>query len=266
MNRDELLYLAPYLTSLFVTLGVFAYTWKHRRVRGAGIYLWFVGGQTLTIFGFIFELITPTIDIKILWDIFQWITETVVVILAFFIFVIEFTERKFKYPRLVWSLILILPLTFVLLLLTDSVYHLIYRNPHLGESYPFKILEYDYTTFVYIYAILFIYLLPFYGIGLLVQRAFKSNGTYRAQFLILAIGFSIPVLVSILALFSIKIGPQRDISPLTFAAGNIIVALGLFRYGLFDLIPIAREKIMENMADPMIVLDIYDRVVDIRPH
>jgi PAS domain S-box-containing protein len=262
MTRAEILYLAPYLISLFVTLGVFIYTWNHRQVRGAGTYLWFVVGQVLSVIGFIFELISPSLNIKILWDMSQWVTESIVV-LAFFIFAIEITERKFKHPRLVWSLILILPFILILLLLTDNFHHLIYHNPLLSKSDPFTILEYGFTPFVYIYMILFSYLLTFYGVGLLLRSAFKSSGTYRAQFLILALGFSMPVLGSILPLLGITIGPQRDTTPITVAVGNMIVAFGLFRYGLFDLVPIAREKIMENMADPMIVLDVYDRVVDV---
>ena len=57
--------------------------------------------------------------------------------------------------------------------------------------------------------------------------------------------------------------PQRDIAPFTFTIGNLIVAWGLFRYGLFDLTPIARSHILENMNDPVIVLDTANRVVDI---
>jgi len=262
MSRDEFLYVAPYLTSLLITLGVFIYTWNHRQVRGAVTYLWFIGAQALSIIGFIFELISPSLNLKILWDMFQWVTESIV-ILAFFIFAIEVAERKFRHPRLVWSLILILPFILILLLLTDNFHHLIYHNPHLSKSDPFTILEYGFTPFVYIYTILFIYLLTFYGVGLLLRSAFKSSGTYRAQFLILALGFSAPILGSIFPLLGVTIGPQRDITPITVAVGNMIIAFGLFRYGLFDLVPIAREKIMENMADPMIVLDVYDRVVDV---
>ena len=175
MTRDELFYLAPYLISFLIILGVFIYTLRHMQVRGAAVYLWFVGGQTLTDFGFIFELVTPSLEIKILWDMFQWITDTVVIV-AFFLFATEFTEKKFKHPRLVWGLLLILPAMLIGMLLTDSIHHQLYPNPHLRASYPFQVLEYDFTTFVYIYALAFVYFVPIYGAGLLIRRAFSARG------------------------------------------------------------------------------------------
>ena len=72
MNREEILYLAPYVFSLLLSVGVFLYTWQHRNVRGARVYTWYVGGQSLTILGFILELISPTLRIKIFWDKFQF--------------------------------------------------------------------------------------------------------------------------------------------------------------------------------------------------
>jgi len=101
MNREEVLYLAPYIFSLLLSLGILLYTWRHRHVRGARTYTWFIGGQTLTILGFIFELISPTLEIKIFWDKFQWLTTTFLVILPFLIFSIQFSDHKLRHPTLV---------------------------------------------------------------------------------------------------------------------------------------------------------------------
>jgi PAS domain S-box-containing protein/putative nucleotidyltransferase with HDIG domain len=57
--------------------------------------------------------------------------------------------------------------------------------------------------------------------------------------------------------------PFRDVTPFSFAFGNLVVAWGLFRYHLFDIIPIARDIVVENMEDLVVVLDMQDRVVDI---
>ena len=103
MNREEILYLVPYIFSLLLSLGIFLYTWRHRRVRGARTYTWFVGGQTLTIMGFIFELISPNLQIKVFWDKFQWVTDTFLVILPFLIFSVQYSEYEFRSPRIAWE-------------------------------------------------------------------------------------------------------------------------------------------------------------------
>ena len=265
MDREEILYLTPYLLSLLLTLGVFIYTWGHRYVRGAKTYSWFVGGQTLTILGFIFELISPNIQTKILWDKFQWITDTFLVIIPFLIFSIQFSEHKLRHPRLTRAFWTSLAILFTLILLTDSIHHLIYSDPHLSTDQPFPDLVYSYTYVFYGYSLLFAFGANLWGIGLLIKRAIQPDNPYRFQFWTVALGFLIPILLSIFTIADIKITPQRDISPFSFAIGNMVVAWGLFRYGLFDILPIAREYIVENMIDPVIVLDANNRVADINP-
>ena len=263
MNREEFFYLLPYLFSLALSLGIFIYTWQHRHVRGARIYSWFVGGQTLTILGFIFELISPNLQTKILWDKFQWLTDSFLVFIPFLIFSIQFTEFKLRYPRFSWGLWLSIPIVFTAILLTDSLHHLIYLNPHLSTDYPFADLQYSFTFVVYIYALAYVYSVNLYGISLLIRRAVQPYNLYRLQYLTIAAGFFVPLALSVFSLANIKIAPQRDISPFSLAIGNLIVAWGLFRYRLFDIVPIARERIVENMKDPVLVLDNRNRIVDI---
>ncbi len=262
MNREEVLYLAPYFFSLALSLGIFWYSWRHRHVRGARAYTWYVGGQTLTILGFIFELISASLETKIFWDKFQWLTVTYLVILPFLIFSIQYSEHKLRNPRSIWSFWLAIPVILTILLLTDSFHHLIYPNPHLSTDFPFSELQYDFTFVVYIYALVYVYGANIYGLSLLIKRAFQPYNLHRSQYLTIIAGFLIPLLLSFFSLANIRIAPQRDIAPFSLAIGNLIVAWGLFRYRLFDLIPIAREHIIENMKDPVMVLDSKNRVVD----
>jgi PAS domain S-box-containing protein len=261
MSREEVLYLVPYFISLLLSLGIFLYAWRHRHVRGARLYAIFVAGQTASIFAFILELISPNLDTKILWDKFQFITETLWVIIAFLIFAIQFTEYKIRHPATTWILLLAAPIVFTILLVTDGMHHLIYPDPHLNSARPFSELEYEFTYVVYLYA-LYLYTATFYGIGLLIRRIIQPHNFYRSQLATIAIGFLIPVVLSMFSLLGIRISAQRDVFPFSTAIGNLIVAIGLFRFRLFDLIPIAREHIIENIKDPIMVLDAKNRLVD----
>src|SRR6185503_4968721 len=253
----------PYMLSLVISLAVFVYTWRHRDVRGAKVYAWFVGGQTLTILGFILELVSPSLQIKILWDKFQWLTLSFLAILPFLIFAIQFSEYKLRSSRLAWTFWLALPTLFTAFLLTDGVHHHLYPNPHLSTDYPFPELQYDFTIVVYAYTFIYVYGVNLYGLSLLVRRAIQPHNLYRSQYWIVAAGFFVPLALSVFSLANIRIAPQRDVSPFSLAIGNLIVAWGLFRYGLFDIIPIARERIVENLKDPVFVLDARNRVLDI---
>jgi len=263
MTRDEIIYLIPYLASLLITSGVLMYSWRHRHIPGGLAYTWFVGGQTLSIAGFMLELISRDIHIKIFWDQVQWLTEAIVIV-AFPVFAIQFTEYKLKNPGLASLIFFGIPIAFMALVVTDSSHHLIYPDPHLGTSSPFPELEYTFTTPVYLYA-LYVCTVNLAGIGLLLSRLYRPQKLFRSQILAIAIGFFILVAVSILSLFDINITPQRDATPLTFAIGNLIVAWGLFRYHLFEVAPVARDTVVENMGDPVVVLDASNRVIDLNP-
>lgn len=263
MNQEKILYLAPYLFSLFLSLGIFVYTRRHSQVQGAGNYAWYVAGQAAAIFGFILELISPSLASKIIWDKFQWLAFAVFSI-AYFAFAVEFTHHRFRYPKIIWGSLFTVQAVFLSLLFTDSLHGLIYSNPRLSTARPFTELLYEFTVAVRIYS-LFFYIITLYGIGLILQRAFKPNNPYRLQYIVIAVGFIIPVVLSFFGFFGLNITPQRDNSPFTFALGNFIIALSLFRFRLFEIIPIAREQAMENISDPVIVLDMQNRIVDINP-
>jgi PAS domain S-box-containing protein len=263
MNREEVFYLIPYLLSLGLSLGILIYTWRHRHVRGARVYSWFMVGQTLTILGYILELVSPNLQTKILWDKFQWLTFSFLAIVPFLVFAIQYSEYTLRYPRLTWGSWLALPILFTALLLTDGVHHLLYPHPQLSTDYPFPELQYDFTIIVYAYTVIYFYGVNFYGLSLLIRRAIQPHNLYRSQYLIIAAGFFIPLAFSVFSLANIKIAPQRDAGPFSLAMGNLIVAWGLCRYRLFDIVPFARERIVENLRDPVFVLDDKNRVLDV---
>jgi hypothetical protein len=162
-----------HLFSLALSLGIVLYTWQHRQVRGARVYAWFVGGQSLTNLGFIVELVSPTLESKLLWHKFQWLTDSFLVILPFLVFSVQFSEHTLRYLRFTWGTVLAIVIVFTALLLTDNIHHLIYPNPYLSADDPFPELRYELTPPVYIYALVYVYGANLYGISLLFRRALR---------------------------------------------------------------------------------------------
>jgi PAS domain S-box-containing protein len=210
------------------------------------------------------ELVSPNLQTKILWDKLQWLTEGTIIIVAFLSFAIEYSDYRLRRPVLFWVVLLSISTVFNLLVFTDGLHHLIYPDPHLTTDFPFPDLEYTFTSVIYVFS-LYIYIATLFGIGLLARRIFQPPDLYRPQFATIAIGFFIPVLLSVFALLGIRISPQRDVLPFSLAIGNLVVAYGLFRFRLFDIVPIARDRIFENIMDPLVVVDLQDRVVDLNP-
>jgi len=263
MTRAEILYLTPYLGSLLLSAGVLFYAWRHRDAPGVRAYTWYAFGQTLWIFGFLIELISNDLYNKIFWDGFQWLAGLVILI-AFPVFAVQHSNFKLKHPVRMFWLSLIVPAIFTLLLMTDSLHHWIYPNPSLIASEPFTELVYNYTPVVYVYGI-YSYLILLWGLSLLARRFFQTRAIYRIQIAVIVLGFLIFIGGTILSTAGIQFAPQRDGTPFTAALGNLIIAWGLIRFRVFEIIPIARDIVMENMLDLIVVLDAHNYVIDANP-
>ncbi|MGD8406347.1 MAG: PAS domain S-box protein, partial [Anaerolineales bacterium] len=259
----EILYLLPYLGSLLLSVGVLIYAWLHRGARGVKAYTWYALGQTLWIFGFILELICPNLGNKIFWDGSQWLAGLIILI-AFPVFAVQYTDFELKRPKRMFWLSLVVPAAFALMLMIDNLHHWIYPNPSLNAANPFPELVYDYTPVVYAYAI-YSYLVTLWGMSLLVRRFFRSHNLYRAQIAVIVLGFLIPIIGTVLTLANVQFAPQRDGTPFTAALGNLIIAWGLVRFRLFEIIPVAREQVIENILDLIVVLDADNHVIDVNP-
>jgi signal transduction histidine kinase len=75
----------------------------------------------------------------------------------------------------------------------------------------------------------------------------------------------VPVLPLIAALvYTFKISPL-DLTPLSYSFAAIIAGFNIQKHGIFDLIPAARDTIVESIMNGILVIDSYDRVIDANP-
>jgi PAS domain S-box-containing protein len=263
MSPEQFFYLAPYAISVAVLTGIFLFAVRERYIRGAHPFSWTVGGQLLATVAFILELVSPELEAKIFWDTVQWLTTAFLIILPFLVFATQVSEYGRRLAALRWVVVLISEAVFAAVLLTNSTGGLFYSNPRLAPDQAFPQLQYDLAVVAYLYILLYVYGANVYGTSLLIWRAFQPHNLLRGKDLLIAAGFLMPLIAFSLALTNVRIAPQRDLTPVAYALGSGIAALGLFRYGLFDIAPIAHRQIVENLSEPVIVLDSQDRIIDV---
>ena len=258
---EKFLFLSPYIISLAISIWLTLYAWQHRKVQGADVYARYLFVQSLWILEYIFELLSEDLNSKIFWDATQWIS-FVGVTFIFPIFVVRYTEVKVPKLTFAFKLSQIIPAFFVLALFIAPFRSLFYPNPSLDHAYIFSELRYDFTWLTYAYS-LYSEILTIFAIGILIKSLIRPVRLYRQQILSVTLGAIVPVIFSLLILAGVDFSLYRDISPFAFAIGNTIVTWGLFRYKIFDVVPIARELIFDNIKEIVIVLDSQDRIVDI---
>ncbi len=263
MMSVNLPYLLPYALSLLISLSVALYAWQRRGVPGARPFALVAASQSVWTFGYMFELNSETLAAKIFWDDLQY-AGALVWPLAFLAFALDYTRRPLRRPFLVWSLLSLPCLLFGVLVLTNPFHGWVRPSASLIPGEPFDALTYDFTTAVWLFS-MYAYALAFIALYLLLATFIRAQSLYRRQMLTVVIGALIPLVGVMLTLFGVTFTFQRDTTPLTFAVSNLLIAWGLFRYRLFDMVPVARDAVFDGMSDYVLVLDGYNRLVDVNP-
>ena len=174
------------------------------------------------------------------------------------IFTLQFTRRSHLLSLRNLTLLAIVPLITLLLLWTDSRHGLFFGGHHTtgtilnGGPWFWFFVVYSYTLILIL-------------IGLFSQAFFHAAGLYRQQTGAILVGACLPVVGNILSLAGFSPFPNLDLTPFIFTFSGLIYAYALFGLRLLDVMPVARHKLVDVMTDGVIVLDAYQRIVDINP-
>jgi PAS domain S-box-containing protein len=251
-------YLIPFLISALLSFGIGFYTLNFRQMPGAIPFISLTFTECAWTCCMILEILSPSLEDKRFWDDIQWSLIFVCVLTAFwFVKSILPSKRLSKIP--VWTLG-IFPILFIIVMATNPT--VIYPDEGITRGIPFDTHVFgfgllDWVALVYIFGILYASILI-----LFIERR-KSTGSIRRQLTWALVGMLVEtVMYNGLFLAGVSILGQRDTAPFTFLVGNLIMGYGLYRYGFFDLGPMARSEVVENMPDAFILTDSHGKIVD----
>jgi len=239
------------------------YAWRHRAVPGAMIFVLLTLAVVEWSLTYALELASADLPTKVLMDKFEFLGANVVPT-AWLLLVLQYTGReKWLTPRNL-VLLSVEPLITLLLAWTNDLHGLIWADIWLDISGP--ILDLGLTPGVGFWAHTFYsYLLLLLGVLLLIRSFAHAPRLYRGQVASLLISAFIPWLGNVVWILRLTSFPQFDLTPFGFTVAGVVIAWGLFRFQLLDLVPVARGAVIENMGDGVIVLDAQSRVVDFNP-
>jgi diguanylate cyclase (GGDEF)-like protein len=205
------------------------------------------------------EAIATTLAGKLFWSTLEY-AGTGGIILFFLLFADAFTHQRSQvtYSRL--GRLSLLPLFNLLVVATNGWHHWVWSSVAFAPS-AHNLAIYHHGPGYY-WVVVGIYLYVLRGIQLLATAALNGSPLRRRQALFLLLGSLFPYLGG--ALYSLQLTPAGlNITPMSFMATGIILFWALFRIGVFDVLPIARETVIEQLRDGVIVVDLQHRIVDI---
>jgi PAS domain S-box-containing protein len=184
---------------------------------------------------------------------------------AWLAFALQYTgkQRWLTASRFVW--LWAIPLVTVMLVWTNHRHGLIWRRydfVHVPNGLAMQVSRYGLWFWVHIS---YGYALMLLGALSISKQYFKSFQLYRRQSIWLVLGALSPVAVNMIYIFHLIPGLRKDYTAVSFAFGGLAFAIAIFRYHLFDLKPVARDVVIDNMEDIMLTVDAKNRVVDLNP-
>ncbi|MCD4686316.1 MAG: PAS domain-containing protein, partial [Anaerolineae bacterium] len=109
------------------------------------------------------------------------------------------------------------------------------------------------------------YVLILAGTLILLRAMVRAPELYRGQMTWILIGVFTPWLANLVFISGLSPFEGVDLTPLAFTVMGLAMGWSMYRFKMFDVVPVARDQVIESMGDAVLVLDQQDRIVDINP-
>jgi len=249
-------YTIPLLLSAALATGLFFYAYRQQETPGAKTFAalmhCFVGWPIT----YALSLSMTTESAQIFWAniVFMYI---VAVPVLWFIFTMQYTGQTLRG----WGWLCILPIITVIMVWTDPLHGWVRSQIDFTTIHSFSIITVTLGPYFWVHA-LYSYVLLFCGSAVLWRMVLRTRHVYRKQGGILLLGVLAPWTANAIYLSGLSPFSYLDITPFAFIVMGAAVYWGLFRFQFLNIVPIARDTVIESMEDGIVVFDIENRVID----
>jgi len=177
------------------------------------------------------------------------------------LFGLQYTGRtQWTTPRRIAALC-ILPCVTTALIWTNQFHGLMWSYLSVADIGGLSVASPTTGTWFWVHS-LYSYALIMTAAYFLFRQFAGSPGLYRRQLTALLISVIAPMIANAVTIFG---NQPIDYTPFAFAITGLSLTWGLLRFQLLDLVPIARNIVVDSMTDGVIVLDAQGRIVDLNP-
>jgi diguanylate cyclase (GGDEF)-like protein/PAS domain S-box-containing protein len=264
MNWQFTPYVIPLLLSALLGGGVALSAWKRRNIPGAVPLFWLaVSTASWAVFN-IMELSSPNINQKILFSNVEYIFIVSIPVL-WVLFALDYSGLDVgpHSSRQRLAMLSIVPAVTLALVWSNQWHGLIRREVAMNMAGPFLRLQKTYGPWFWIHTA-YSYALIAFGSLVIGHTVFTPSQIYRSQAIILMVGATIPLIANIAYLIGrgdAFLGFDITITAMAVSAG--LFEIGIAKTGLMSIMRIAREYVLDEIDNVVIVTDTENRIVDL---
>lgn len=238
-----------HILTAFAACFTISLLWKYRKsdeVRYL-IYLEFIVATWAITYSF--EFAAPSLNTKIFWSQLSYLAVALLPV-CYYLFATSFSNKKNFIPKKTVALLFIIPIVTIVLVFTNESHHLIWTSVALNSIN--NTLHYGYGVGFWIFYA-YSETLLFLGLYNLVNSIFKFKANYKKQSGTLIIASLIPIVANIMYVTNINPYPGFNWTPVSFVLTGLIIVLGIFKFNMFNIVPLARTKLFDILNDGVIV-------------
>lgn len=260
MSSQAILYLTILSISTVISLILALYAWRRRQTMGAKPFTLMMLALFWWSLTYLIQVLSPDLASQTFWNRMTFFGIATVPIF-WFLFSLEYTERRSWITRGRLAALFILPVITFLVIWTNDAHHLFWvTDGVMVQEGDILLRSSDNGSWFWVHTV-YSYLFILAGTILVVRALLNWPSQYRGQMVWILLSVFAPWILNIIQVF--KLVPILvDLTPFAFTLTGIGMVFALFRHHLLDLAPLARDVIIEGMQDGIIVLDTSDRIVE----
>lgn len=233
-------------------------------------------GEAVRLFGFMmlsnaiwslgygFELASNTLEQMMFFVNMEYLGITTLPV-TWFLFCLHLAGKDCWYKKkLNLAMLLAVSLLTILLVWTNDHHHLQYLKLEVDRSGHFPMLIITPGIWYRIFTVYF-YILLGLGSYQILAKFRTADPIYRRQNYTIFFAALIPWMANLAYLLGIRPLENLDLTPFAFIMAIFLIAIAIYRFKLFDILPVAREKVLDLIQDGYLVLDGQNRVIDYNP-
>jgi len=179
------------------------------------------------------------------------------------LFVSFYFDTKFQLTHQKMLLLWVIPAIVLLLIMTNDLHHLIWTGYVTPPDAVYQTLVYlrgplYWIEVIYNYAILLIM-----TVLLWIKFRRARFSIYRNQALIIFLATLPPTFCNLLYMLRIPAIRYLDLTPFGFFFTGLLLFLGLNKFKLLEIAPIARDILFDSLPDGILIIDNAKKLVDI---
>ena len=244
-------------------IGIITFFFLIRIKNTPGVKFWLIWqiASSIWAFSYAFEFAANDIHTKIMWSKFSYFG-IVYCPVAFLFFSMAFASQyKFLQKKLIIAAFAFATV-FILFPFTNELHHLHWKSYSIDPVT--HATNYVYGPLFWIMTF-FAYCALMGGIINIFLLYFRSSKYYQRQISLLLVASLLPPIGNMIYIFQVNPISGFDWTPFTFLITGILIALNLFQFKMFELVPFARNQLIDMIPDAILVVDNSLLIADLNP-